>query len=160
MNLCCFYCFLSLLATARRLFAIAWGFTTSRADSHYSYLCVYSYAHYFLIRRNAALLRWTECEAADFCMAFYFANITVTEIDLDNAIWNIDFKIRCSNTRATFVKAFIRHGVLLITPWHPTASQCTLRHKIISLYLLTDCWNYTRVLVLCIQICFCDSLRH
>ena len=42
---------------------------------------------------------------------FYFANITVTEIDLDNAIWNIDFKIRCSNTRATFVKALTRHGV-------------------------------------------------
>ena len=29
--------------------------------------------------------------------------MTVTEIDLDSAIWNIDFKIRCSNTRATFV---------------------------------------------------------
>ena len=43
-----------------------------RADSHHSYLCVYLYAHYFLIRRNAAFLRWTECEAAEFCMAFLF----------------------------------------------------------------------------------------
>ena len=41
---------------------------------------------------------------------FYFASITVTEIDLDNAIWNIDFKIRCSNTRATFVKALTARG--------------------------------------------------
>ena len=52
----------------------------------------------------------------NFVWPFYFANITVTEIDLDNAIRNIDFKIRCSNTRATFVKALTRHGVLLITP--------------------------------------------
>ena len=54
----------------------------------------------------------------NFVWLFYFANITVTEIDLDNAIGNIDFKIRCSNTntRATFVKALIRHGILLITP--------------------------------------------
>ena len=47
---------------------------------------LYSYAHYFLIRRNAALLRRTECEAGEFFMLFYFANITVTEIDLDSAI--------------------------------------------------------------------------
>ena len=57
----------------------------------------------------------------NFVWLFYFANITVTEIDLDYAIWNIDFKIRCSNTRATFVKVLTRDGVLLITPWHPTA---------------------------------------
>ena len=44
----------------------------------------------------------------NFVWLFYFANITVTEIDLDNAIWNIDFKIRCSNTRATFVKVLTR----------------------------------------------------
>ena len=83
----------------------------------------------------------------NFLWLFYFANITVTEIDLDSAIWNIDFKIRCSNTRATFVN-------------HPTAPHGTPRHYIISLYLLIKCWNYTRVLVLCIQVCFCDSLRH
>ena len=41
----------------------------------------------------------------NFVCFFYFVNITVTEIDLDNAIWNIDFKIRCRNTRASFVKA-------------------------------------------------------
>ena len=64
----------------------------------------------------------------NFVWLFYFANITVTEIDLDDAIWNIDFKIRCSNTRATFVKALIRHGVLLITPWHRTISQGAPRH--------------------------------
>ena len=58
---------------------------------------------------------------------FYFANITVTEIDLDNAIWNIDFKIRCSNTRYIcqgFNSArgptnhpMTPHGI----PMHPTA---------------------------------------
>ena len=64
----------------------------------------------------------------NFVLLFYFVNITVTEIDLDDAIWNIDFTIRCSNTRAIFAKALIRQGVLLITPWHPTTSQGTPRH--------------------------------
>ena len=64
----------------------------------------------------------------NFVWLFYFANITVTENDLDNAIWNMDFKIRCSNTRATFVKALIQHGILLITTWYPTISQGTPRH--------------------------------
>ena len=83
----------------------------------------------------------------NFVWLFYFANITVTEIDLDNAIWNIDFKIRCSNTRATFVKALTRHGGPTNhpmtphgIPMHPTA----LNYFIVFINWML---NYTRVVV-------------
>lgn len=52
----------------------------------------------------------------NFVWHFYFADRAVTEIDLANAIWNINFKIRCRNTRATFFKAVIRY-VLFYSPY-------------------------------------------
>ena len=48
---------LSLLATASRLFAIAWGFTSGFSSQLFMRIFIRAYAHYFLIRRNAALLR-------------------------------------------------------------------------------------------------------
>ena len=34
--------------------------------------------------------------------------VYLAKVDLDNAIWNMDFKILCRNTRATFVMAVTR----------------------------------------------------
>ena len=133
LNVCIF---LSLLATASRLFAIAWGFTSGFSSQLFMRIFI-----------RALLLNQTQCGTItvnwmwssgilyDF---FYFANITLTEIDLDNAIWNIDFKIRCSTTRATFVKALTRHGVLLITPWHPTASP--MNHTALNYFIVFINW--------------------
>ena len=53
----------------------------------------------------------------NFVWLFYFANITVTEIDLDNAIWNIDFKIRCSTVAIAFFLSTETHAKRLLTIW-------------------------------------------